>query len=113
MVFLHPLTQAGIAGGSVTLTCAAIGAPLPEGIQWLKNGVLIRPAEIPEITVSEIVGTEVDIRVFSNITFVDLQLDDIANYTCRANNTLVEDRFDVSDPAELTVLCELNANFDC
>ena len=109
MVFIHPVTQAGIAGGSVILGCAAIGAPLPVGIEWLKNSVLIRPAEIPEISVSEIAGTEVDIRVFSNITFVDLQLDDIANYSCRANNTLVEHRFDVSDPAELTMLCKLNA----
>ena len=112
VVFLHPVTQAGIAGGSVILSCAAIGAPLPEGIEWLKDGVLIRPADIPEISVSENVGTEVDIRVFSNITIEDLQLDDIASYTCRANNTLVEDRSDVSDPAELTVLCEQNARLN-
>ena len=108
VVFIQPETQPGIAGGSVTLGCAAFGAPLPVGIEWLKNGVLILPDEIPEISVSEIAGTEEYIRVFSNITFVDLQLDDIANYTCRANNTLVEHRFDVSDPAELTVLCKRN-----
>lgn len=106
VIFVHPVTQAGIAGGPVILSCAAFGFPLPVNIEWLKDDVLILPADIPEISVSEYVGTEIDIRVFSNITIVDLQLDDIANYTCRANNTLVEHRSNVSDQAELTVLCE-------
>lgn len=50
-----------------------------------------------------------DIVVISTLNISDLQLHDVANYTCNASNSLVELRFAIADEAALTVLCELVA----
>ena len=106
VITVHPLTQAGIAGGSVTLNCTAIGFRLPENIVWLKDNVVVTKEVIPDGTISEMVGNSLDITVFTSLTITNLQLHDIASYQCNASNDLFEPRFDVSDEAELTVLCK-------
>ncbi len=112
---MHPLTQPGIAGGNITLTCTAIGFPLTiiqplneeiGDIVWLKNNVLVTSELIPLSTIQRVPGNTLDITVFTSLTITDLQLRDVANYSCNASNDLFEPRFDVSNDAELTVLCE-------
>ena len=105
VITIHPVTQAGIAGGSVTLNCTARGFPLTN-IVWLKNGVQLNPAIIDDTSVSAIEGNETTIYVLSSLTIENLQLHDVANYSCNASNDLFEPRWAVSDEAELTVLCE-------
>ena len=115
VITVHPLTQPGIAGGNVTLTCTAIGFPLTiiqplneeiGAIVWLKNNVLVTSELIPLSTIQRVPGNTLDITVFTSLTITDLQLRDVANYSCNASNDLFEPRFDVSNDAELTVLCE-------
>ena len=112
---MHPITQPGIAGGGITLTCTAIGFPLTiiqplveeiGDIIWLKDNVTITPQLIPTSTILRVPGNTLDITVFTSLTIIDLQLRDIASYSCNASNDLFEPRFDVSNEAELTVLCE-------
>ncbi len=116
VITVHPLSQPGIAGGNITLTCTAIGFPLTiiqplveetGDIVWLKDNVLITPQLIPTSTIIRVPGNTLDITVFTSLTISDLQLRDVANYSCNASNDLFEPRFDVSDEAQLTVLCEL------
>ena len=106
VIQIHPITQAGIAGGSVTLNCTAKGFPLTN-IVWLKNGTQIDPDLIEDTTVTAVRGDEITIYVLSALTIENLQLHDVANYSCNASNDLFEPRWAVSDEAELTVLCKL------
>ena len=113
VITVHPISQPGIAGGNVTLTCTAVGFPLPiQGfgeigdIVWLRNNVVVTPQLIPDNIIQRVPGTTEDITVFTSLTIVDLQLHDVARYSCNASNDLFEPRFNVSDEAELTVLCE-------
>ena len=89
----------------MTLNCTARGFPLTN-IVWLKNGVQLDPAIIDDTSVSAIEGNETTIYVLSSLTIENLQLHDVANYSCNASNDLFEPRWAVSDEAELTVLCE-------
>lgn len=106
VVTVHPITQAGIAGGVVTLNCTAYGFPLP-AIAWLKDGVVVTSDLIPD---GVIMGTQgvlpTDITVFSSLTISNLQLHDVANYTCNVTNNFVEFRSAVANNGFLTVLCE-------
>lgn len=115
VITVDPVTQPGIAGGNITLTCTAIGFPLPivqplvdeiGDIQWLKNNHVVTSQLIPTSTISRIPGNTLDITVFTSLLIVDLQLRDVANYTCNATNDLFEPRYAVSEEAELTVLCK-------
>ena len=107
VVTVHPLTQDVIAGGVVTLNCTAYGFP-GINIDWLKNGVMITQDLIPESSIREERGSlPEDITVTSYLTIEDLQLRDVANYSCNVSNGLVEDRLEYSDNSELTVLCKL------
>jgi hypothetical protein len=104
VVTVSPVTQAGIAGGVVTLNCSAYGAPSID-IAWLKNGVVVDQQLIPDGTISVTRGIlPVDITVSSSLTITNLQLHDIANYTCNVTNQLVEFRSALSNESLLTVL---------
>ena len=105
VVTIHPVTQASIAGDSVTLNCTARGFPLTD-IVWLKNGIQLNPDLIDDTSVTATEGNETTIYVLSSITIENLQLHDVANYSCNASNNLFEPRWAVSDEAELTVLCK-------
>ena len=105
VIHVHPVTQAGIAGGSVTLNCTARGFPLTD-IVWLKNGIQLNPDLIDDTSVTATEGDEISILITSSITIENLQLHDVANYSCNASNDLFEPRWAVSDEAELTVLCK-------
>ncbi|XP_019853400.1 PREDICTED: hemicentin-1-like [Amphimedon queenslandica] len=110
VVTVHPLTQDVIAGGVVTLNCTAYGFP-GINIKWLKNGVMITQDLIPESSIREERGSlPEDITVTSYLTIEDLQLRDVANYSCNVSNGLVEDRLEYSDNAELTVLYPPNVD---
>ena len=78
-------------------------------IVWLKNGIQIDPDLIDDTSVMATEGNEISITVLSALTIENLQLHDVANYSCNASNNLFEPRWAVSDEAELTVLCELHA----
>ena len=104
---VHPVTQDGIAGGEITLTCTVIGFPLPINIVWLKDGQVVDDVLVPDGVIQETPGNSLDITVYTALTISNLQLHDVANYTCNASNELVEARFDVADEAELTILCKI------
>ena len=103
---LHPLTQDSIAGGMVTLNCTAYGFP-GIMIQWLKDNITITRDSIPDSTVLEERGVlPEDITVTSYLTINNLQLHDVANYTCNVSNGLVQEIQVYSNNAHLSVLCK-------
>ena len=107
VVTVHPVTQAGIAGGIVTLNCTVHGFPLPD-ITWLKDGAIVDNELIPDGIITMTKGVlPTDITVFSSLNISNLQLHDVANYTCNVTNSLVESRFAIANEALLTVLCKL------
>jgi len=77
-----PSNTPATIGGRFTLTCTAVGIPLPT-ITWSSNS---------DNSIATTSSTEIDFSTIqSELTFSDLQANDFEMYTCTATNTVGSD----------------------
>ena len=91
---------------SVSLTCVAMGHPLPS-LTWLKDGVPLSSGDSFNITNTELSGTD---SVTSILDICNIELSDTGLYGCEASNSLLADsllEFQDSVQFNLSVLSEL------
>ena len=91
-----------IAGGDISFYCIVEADP-PPNIIWLVNGTILDISAQDNTVVEESVGL---IEFNSTLSLLDLDLNDIGQYSCDASNDLVEFRKDISGELDLEILCK-------
>ena len=110
----HPANTISPALSDTMLSCSVTGFPIPR-ITWLKNGLeigslkeFIAESEVGSGVFSDayVVTTSTDSSTQSILYLSDVDLNDTAAYTCRAENELASVEVTVSTPGRLEVQCK-------
>ena len=99
VVIKHPENAQVLVTKNVTINCQATGKP-PPTIIWLKEGNSTPSTFVTYYLLDASTAS-------SNLTLINANLSDAANYTCMATNNLAAQEEAESMSATITVLCKL------
>ena len=98
MIIQQPDDSTSPVGDNVVFSCVASGQTNPT-IQWFKDGVILDVGN--RLMITEMI--QIDDSIRSDLSIIDLILDDDGNYSCIATSN---GESDISRNAILSVLCK-------
>lgn len=89
----------------MTLQCEAYGHPVPD-LSWFKDNSTVMLSVSQGVVLPSMTS---DTSTISTLTLFNVSDEDAGMYSCRANNSLVEDRMSFGPTGKLSILCKFTS----